>query len=275
MALTEFQESICRLLAENRIKGGESYIAGGVALNVALQAPRLSRDVDIFHDSTEALQVSWERDQALLLESGYRLDVIREVTAYVEAVVRKGDDAVLLQWVRDSAFRFFPLVEDARLGLTLHPFDLATNKVLALVGRLEIRDWIDVMECSSKLQHLALLAWAACGKDPGFSPLGILNEASRSSHYTEAELRQLSFAGDMPDIASLSFHWKNLLKAAPRFIELLPPERAGQCLLDAEGALLSVDAPEQLELVLEAGKYAWHEGTLGGVLPSVRPWSIN
>ena len=28
----------------------------------------------------------------------------------------------------------FPLLEHEQLGLTLHPFDLATNKVLALVG---------------------------------------------------------------------------------------------------------------------------------------------
>jgi hypothetical protein len=32
-------------------------------------------------------------------------------------------------------------------GLTLHPFDLATNKVLALVGRTEVRDWVDMVEC--------------------------------------------------------------------------------------------------------------------------------
>ena len=33
------------------------------------------------------------------------------------------------------------------MGLALHPFDLATNKVLALVGRLEARDWVDVLTC--------------------------------------------------------------------------------------------------------------------------------
>lgn len=36
-------------------------------------------------------------------------------------------------------------MEHEDLGLTLHPFDLATNKVLALVGRLEVRDWVDVL----------------------------------------------------------------------------------------------------------------------------------
>jgi len=45
----------------------------------------------------------------------------------------------------------FPLVEHAELGLALHPFDLATNKVLALVGRAEPRDWIDAIHCAEHL----------------------------------------------------------------------------------------------------------------------------
>lgn len=271
MALTDLQNRVCRLLAENRIKSGESYVAGGVALNVALGAPRFSRDVDIFHDSTEALRVSWERDRALLIRQAYDVEVIREAPAYVEAVVRSGPDAVLLQWVRDSAFRFFPLQKNEQLGLTLHPFDLATNKVLALVGRLEVRDWIDVIECSLKIQHLALLAWAACGKDPGFSPLGILTEAARSSHYTKAELNQLTFAGEAPDLGKLSHIWKSLLREAPRFMDLLPPEKAGLCLLNTEGGLVSAQNPELLERALNAGHVLWHEGSLGGVWPSVKP----
>ncbi len=79
-----------------------------------------------------------------------------------------------MQWSRDSAFRFFPLVRHDELGLTLHPFDLATNKVLALIGRLEARDWIDVINCHDRIQPLGYLAWAACGKDPGFSPASVL-----------------------------------------------------------------------------------------------------
>lgn len=268
MALTVFQEEICRLIARNRVAGGESYIAGGVALNVALDAPRLSRDIDIFHDSTEALQISWEQDRVLLEEQGFRVEVVRDAQAYVEAVIRSKDDQVLLQWVRDSAYRFFPLLEDERLGLTLHPFDLATNKVLALVGRLEIRDWIDVQESDGKIQPLGLLAWAACGKDPGFSPLAILNEAARSSHYSAEELDRLDFAAPPPDLAALSLRWKEMLKTAHHMIELLPAEHAGQCLLGADGRLFSGDL-EKLENMLNAGASLWHRGSIGGVLPKI------
>jgi hypothetical protein len=269
MALTAFQEKICRLIAGNRLASGESYIAGGVALNAALNAPRLSRDIDIFHDTTEALQFSWEQDRKLLEQQGYGVQVIREAKAYVEAVVRARDDQVLLQWVRDSAYRFFPLVQDERLGLTLHPFDLATNKVLALVGRLEIRDWIDVIESVKKIQPLGLLAWAACGKDPGFSPLAILNEAARSSHYTADELERLDFAGSPPDLSALSIQWKEMLKSAHAIIDRLPAEHTGQCLLDNSGKLFYGDIAA-LEEMMKTETYQWHKGTLGGVLPVVR-----
>lgn len=162
MALTDFQAGVCRIIAENRKAEGASYIAGGSALNMLLNAPRLSSDIDIFHDTVDALRASWDADRDSLKKHGFSIDVVREAPSFIEASVSKHGNHVLLQWLRDSAFRFFPLIENDLLGLTMHPFDLATNKVLALVGRLEIRDWIDVQECPTKLAHLGLLAWAAC-----------------------------------------------------------------------------------------------------------------
>ena len=92
----------------------------------------------------------------------------------MEAEVRRNHDAVIVQWARDSAYRFFPLLEHEELGLVLHPLDLATSKVLALVGRLEPRDFVDTLTCTREVQPLGYLAWAACAKDPGFSPASIL-----------------------------------------------------------------------------------------------------
>lgn len=140
MALTEFQRTVCRLIAANRLDQGEAYVAGGVALNLLAGGRRVSRDIGLFHDTLEALEVTWQADRTLLESDGYELRSIHERPGYVDAVVGKGQDRVLMQWTRDSAFRFFPLVEHEELGLVLHPFDLATNKVLALAGRLEIRD---------------------------------------------------------------------------------------------------------------------------------------
>jgi hypothetical protein len=59
MALTPFQRDVCRLLADNRLRSGESYVAGGAALNTLVAAPRLSRDVDLFHDTEQARAALW------------------------------------------------------------------------------------------------------------------------------------------------------------------------------------------------------------------------
>jgi len=60
-----------------------------VALNEILNAPRVSRDIDLFHDAGEAVLASWTIDQVLLTEQGYDLSVIRKFPAFVEAVVSR------------------------------------------------------------------------------------------------------------------------------------------------------------------------------------------
>jgi hypothetical protein len=70
MALTAFQRDVCRLLGENRIRSGESYVAGGVAaLNEILRAPRVSRDLDLFHDTAETRSSSSGRGTAPIASS--------------------------------------------------------------------------------------------------------------------------------------------------------------------------------------------------------------
>jgi hypothetical protein len=204
MALTAFQRELCRLLAAQRLASGESYVARGAALNELLRAPRVSRDVDLFHDTVEALARTFEADGRELERDGYGLRVVRERPSFVEAEVRRGKDLVLLQWVQDSAYRFFPLVREEPFGLTLHPLDLATNKVLALVGRVEVRDWIDTLTSCERIQHLGYLAWAACGKDPGFSPTSLLAHAARTTRYSADEVAALEFDGPPPDAGELS-----------------------------------------------------------------------
>jgi hypothetical protein len=268
MALTEFQRTLCRLISRHRIELGESYVAGGVALSALIRSARISRDIDLFHDTREAVQKAWDADRALLLSSGYKVDVRRERPAFVEAVVSKARGSVLLEWAVDSAFRFFPLVQHPELGLALHPFDLATNKVLALVGRLEVRDWIDVMECHLKVQKLGYLVWAACGKDPGLSPAMILAESRRSAHYTEEEVAQLAFSGRPPKAKRLAEKWRAMTQEASSLIRLLPPEHAGKCVLHQDGDLFQGGFKE-LKAALLRGKTFFHAGSLRGAFPRI------
>jgi hypothetical protein len=269
MALTEFQRAVCRLIARQRVESGESYVAGGVALNTLTRSPRISRDIDLFHDTTEAVAASWRADRELLESHGYQVRAQREHEAFVEAEAIRGGDRVVMQWARESAFRFFPLVEHEDFGLTLHPFDLATNKVLALVGRLEARDWVDVIHCHERIQRLGYVAWAASGKDPGFSPAAILERAGRSARYSAVEIAALAFSGAPPDAAELSRAWHAMLREARQIVAALPPAEVGRCVLDERGDLFAGD-PAHLQAALEAGRVRFHEGRIRGSLPQVR-----
>lgn len=270
MALTPFQRSICRLLAEHRIRPRESYVARGAALNELLGAQRVSRDVDLFHDTEEAVEASWHADRARLEESGHSLHVLRERPGFVEPEVSRAGESVRMEWARDSAYRFFPLVEHPELGLTLHLFDLATNKLLALVGRREVRDWVGILECHRSLQPLGYLAWAACGKDPGFSPASLLEHTARAGRYTQEEVDTLAFVDSPPQASELSRSWHEAVEDARAIVERLPSEYAGTCVLLGREELCRLGAAE-LPKAVEGKELTFRGGSIRGAMPTVRP----
>lgn len=268
MALAPLQRRICALVAANRRESGESCVADAAALNELIAAPRLSHDVDLFHDTAEAVASSWDADRRLLEAEGYRVVAVRERPGYVEAEISADDGVLRMEWAQDSAFRFFPLVEHVDFGLVLHPFDLATNKVLALIGRLEVRDWIDLIECGRRLQPLGYLAWAASGKDPGFSPASILEHASRTTHYSADEVGALAFAGPPPDVGLLAGTWRAMLAEAREIVRALPPDNVGMSVLASSGALFTGNV-EVVEAALTGGTLLFHAGRIRGALPRI------
>jgi len=266
MPLTLFQKRICRLLASARIARGEGYVAGDAALNALLLASRVSRDVDVFHDTRSALQTAWASDNRVLREVGFAVRVLHESAAFVEAEVSDGADAVVFQWMQDSAYRFFPLVEHPDFGLVLHPFDLATNKVLALVGRVEVRDWVDTITCDQHLQPFGCLVWAAAGKDAGLTPDLILGEARRSARYSRDEVATLAFEADSPDFTVLAASWRRMLLDARRMIDRLPEDAIGCCVCLHDGSLFR-GTPDDLERALDQGGLRFHRGSIHGAWP--------
>ena len=265
MAITRLQRDILGLLAARRRQRGESYVAGGVALNVLLAAPRKSRDIDLFHDTEEALAVTWAADRDALATNRFTVNVLREFPSFVEAGVARGAERTVIQWARDSAYRFFPLVEDDLMGLALHPFDLATNKVLAMAGRLEARDWVDVLNCDERLQPFGYLVWAACGKDPGYNPKSLLAAVSRA-HYSQDELDALEFEGLRPDARDLGQHWHVMLRAARDVVDALPARQIGKCVACRNGELCRSPSDELVE-ALRKDSVCFHEGCIGGAWP--------
>lgn len=102
MPLTEFQRRVCRILAAERVAQGERYVAGGAALNEWLKSSRLSRDVDLFHDTREAVLASWGTDRKELEKAGYAVRPMREFPSFVEAEVTRGSESVVWHRARSG-----------------------------------------------------------------------------------------------------------------------------------------------------------------------------
>lgn len=267
MAVTRFQSEVLKLIASSRISNRETYIAGGLALNHQLHRPRVSDDIDIFNNSYDALTSASDNDRKILVDAGYDVVLKRERNYIVEVTVSKGDETTDIQWVQDSAYRFFPLVTDELLGLTLHPFDLVTNKLLALAGRRVPRDWVDMVSCSEEIQPLAYLAWAANGKDQGLSPNFILDMCARTT-YVQKELDLVVKSVETVNAATLSRKWHEMVNRARTTIRLLPPEEVGKAVL-TKNRVPFRGSDDELKFALKNGGIIFHEGEIGGAWPTL------
>lgn len=267
MAITRFQAEVLKLIASSRISNGETYVAGGLALNHQLRRPRISEDIDIFNDGYDALLSAADSDREVLKKAGYQIALKRERDYIVEVTVTNGQEVTDIQWVRDSAYRFFPLVVDDLLGLTMHPFDLATNKLLALAGRRVPRDWVDMISCIETLQPLAYLAWAANGKDAGLTPNFILDMCSRTT-YVQQELDLVVRSEAPVNAAELSKRWHEEVARARETLRLLPSEEVGKVVMTKDGELFK-GTDEELRQALRSGEIVFHPGELGGAWPTI------
>ena len=215
MPLTDYQAALARLLSANRTF--DSYLAGGAAILIAPNTKRYSADLDYFHDSEQRVAEAFVADGRLLEAHGYRVAVQISQPGYVRAVVSRGPEATKIEWARDSSWRFMPTVRDDRVGYLLHPVDLAVNKVLALAGRDEPRDVLDTLHLHRQVLGLGALCWAACGKDPGFTPLSLLEMLRRRGRVRAEDLVRLALAEPI-DLPLLRQAWTDALDSVEPFV---------------------------------------------------------
>ncbi len=263
MPLTAFQQDIAQRLAMNRTPA--SHLAGGAALHFLPNSKRYSNDLDYFHDSIERVAQAYAADQAQLAKDGYDVSIEMRQPGFVRAVISKANQSTKIEWAYDSAFRFMPPIHNATTGFQLHPIDVATNKVLALAGRNEARDLLDVLEIHSEILELGALCWAAVGKDPGFTPLSLLELLKRRGKFQSRDFARLKTV-DPVDLVALKKIWLAALDQAESFINQMPPDDVG-CLYYAPADSMFV-APTFRDGVL-ADNVVRHFGTPGGVLPQL------
>jgi hypothetical protein len=266
--LTPFQREVLRLLAGNR--SPDSYLAGGTALHFSPRSRRYSKDLDFFHDSEERVASAFGEDVETLRAAGIQVEVELSQPGHIRAVASRGEDATRIDWAHESAWRFMPPVRDEEGGYLLHEVDLAVNKVLALAGRDEPRDYVDVLYAHERILALGGLCWAAAGKDPGFTPHSLVELLKRRGRPRQEELDRLHLAEPV-DVVSAKETWLEALEDAEAFVESRPADELGCLYWSVEEERFLVPDPD---VSLDRQGVVLHFGAPGGVLPQPTRRSI-
>ena len=224
--------------------------------------PRVSQDLDFFHDIEDSVVRSAQADAATLLEAGYEFVWLLRAPTFHRAVVTVGAEQLKIEWAHDSALRFFPVQTDERCGYRLHDADAAVNKALALAGRSEVRDFVDVLHLHETYLSLGAMAWAACGKDSGYTPDFLLDHANRHIAYTQADLDRLHLRTPL-DLRTLKQRWLAAMARAQELVAALPPEEIGCLYLDSRCPVTPDPASGAFRAVTR------HRGCVHGAWPTV------
>jgi hypothetical protein len=261
--LTDFQRTLLSTLTA--APNDDRYLAGGAALHFSPTSARYSDDLDFFHDSEARVAAAFASDRARLENAGYSVGVELSLPGFVRAIVRRDDEATRVDWAHDSAWRFMPLRRDPSGILLLHPIDLATNKVLALAGRDEPRDFVDILFVHRRVLPLSALVWASVGKDPGLTPLSLLELLKRHGRYRPEDFERLHLAQPF-DLEEAKQIWLAALGSASSFARERPPEESG-CLYYSTREARFVVPLADTSLVEQ--EIQLHFGAPGGVLPQL------
>ncbi len=261
MPLSDIQRLILQKLAQNRDPG--SFLAGATVLHRSRKSPRYSQDIDFFQDVADRVAECAEIDAATLKEDGMEVEWLLRTPAFHRALVEFKGQKLRIEWAHDSAFRFFPIQKDEVCGYRLHEIDAAVNKVLALAGRSEARDYVDTIYLHHNLLTLGSLIWAACGKDPGYTPELLLSQCQRHSRYTQADLDRLQLATPL-DVTALKQEWLKAVEEAKEHLAALPLEDLGCLYLDADGRVITPNPAAE-----EFTSFTRHWGSVGGVWPTI------
>jgi hypothetical protein len=255
MPLNRIQRDALGAIAKNRT--ADRCVADSMPLNV--NAARFSIDLDLFHDAEEAVQASAAADVAMLESAGFNIRWLRRLPLIQSVTIARGEEETKLEWVADSDYRFFPCVPDDVFGYTLHPVDLALNKVSAAAGRREIRDLVDCVTIHESILPLGSLIWASVEKTPGYTPEGLVDQIRRNLNHPRAEWSELDLVGEIgPEVIIPKL--RGALDEAEEFVMQMPTAKAG--LLFLENDRVVHPDPRRLDA------YQTHAGSRRGHWPS-------
>ncbi len=206
-------------LARVALRAASQYgfaLAGGYAVQAHGFLDRPSTDVDLFAAANTASDFSAAVDSVLSAFKQDGLSAEPEIrnASFARLIVRSDTDIAKVELGVD--WRQSDPVQLA-IGPVLHPDDAVANKVCALFGRAEVRDYVDVdaILASGRYTRDELLALAA-SHDPGFDPLWFAEALAAIDRLPVRLFEPYGLASD--EVASLKARirqWANAI-TAPR-----------------------------------------------------------
>ena len=184
--LTNLQKKI--LILFSKLPDKEAfYLTGGTALSAFFLQHRRSHDLDFFTNIEELISPMSQKLEASLKKENFTVERLRGFHSFVELSVSSTADLTAIHIALDSPFRFEqPSDYEEIPGLKIDSLiDIATNKLLALFGRAELRDFIDVYFLVKEHFSKKKLIEKAGQKDPGFDLYWLGVALERINDYTD------------------------------------------------------------------------------------------
>ncbi len=154
--------------------GSDFALAGGAALISQGLVDRRTNDLDFFGSSESALAEKFPMVVSALQREGLEVDIRRSSPRFARIVVRGLESETEVDFGLDS--RLFPL-EQGEFSPVLASKELAVDKVLAVFGRAEARDFVDLYALEQFFYLEDLFVFAA-QKDRGFD-VGVFADMAR------------------------------------------------------------------------------------------------
>lgn len=208
--LTEIQKKILLLISSLPEKDA-FYLTGGTALSAFYLKHRKSHDLDFFTTVEEIIHPFSQKVEKVLIEEGLRIEKKRGFSSFVELVAMLESDSTVIHLALDTPFRFEKPREFVDFpGIKIDSLvDIAVNKLLALFGRAELRDFIDVYFLREHFSKNDLIEKAK-RKDKGFDLywLGVAMERIENLPDNSSEMYLLTKPCNMKELKEFFRTWR-------------------------------------------------------------------
>lgn len=199
--LTPLQKQVAAIVAS--LAEAEGFaLAGGAALIARGEVQRQTRDLDFFGLTPAAVDRLVPAVDRALQNAGLVVRHVQENPGFARLIVESEDDRTELDLAADA--RLFP-AEPGEPAPMLSGQELAVDKVLAVFGRAEARDFLDLAAVEARYSLDRLFELAA-EKDRGFTPEMFAEMAGQFSRLRAEEFGIPS--GQYEQLARTVLHWQ-------------------------------------------------------------------